>query len=108
MDTTSPSNDRLADVIRSRRKPEAPLNPLPFPVEGPLVPVSEDRAEAGRAFQAARKALGLTAKAMGALLRVNVRTIEKWEQGGGHVDASAWALLQVAARITSVRTLLTQ
>ncbi len=106
MQIPSHSNDRLAHLVESTRPAAAAPNALPFPVDGELVGTMEDKGDAGKAFRAARQALGLTAKEVGALLRVNQRTVEKWEQGGGHVDASAWALLQVAVRFPAVRSLL--
>lgn len=109
MQIPSHSEDRLAHLVESaRRPPAASKTPLPFTLDGVLAAAPEDKAEAGKAFRAARQALGMTAKEIGALLRVNSRTIEKWEQGGGQVDASAWVLLQVAVRFPEIRILLEQ
>jgi len=83
-----------------------PDSPLPFPLDGPLIPRSPNKTEAAAAFRAARLALRMTAKEIGTLLKVNPRTIEKWEQGGGKIDQTAWALLQLSSRIPAVRKLL--
>lgn len=86
--------------------PAPDSNPLPFSLLGPLAPRSPNKTEAAASFRSARLALRMTPKDIGALLRVNPRTIDKWEQGGEKVEQTAWALLQLAARFPEVRKLL--
>jgi DNA-binding transcriptional regulator YiaG len=70
-----------------------PVGPAKFPL-----PDSTFSSESGKLIRDTREKLGLSRAVFARKLRINVRTLEKWEQGDARANAQAATLILLVRR----------